>query len=140
LRVEARINDGGNSGLFFRAPFGPIWPESDPSVPLGYEAQINSTHGDPNKTGSLYDAPEGAIVSVTESPVPPGKWFTQEVIVQGNRIIIKINGKTLTDYTDEKKRYKSGHLALQQHNPQTVVEFRKIEIQELKPEKPSDSK
>ncbi len=43
LRVEARINDGGNSGVYFRTPFSPT----------GYEAQINSTQQD-LKTGSLY--------------------------------------------------------------------------------------
>src|SRR5262245_34617995 len=39
-RVEARINNRGNSGQFFRTRFGP-------SFPKGYEAQINSTGGDP---------------------------------------------------------------------------------------------
>src|SRR5579875_3835381 len=46
-RVEAMINEGGNSGQYFRTKFGPGFPE-------GYEAQINSTHRDPIKTGSLY--------------------------------------------------------------------------------------
>src|SRR4051794_34458807 len=31
-RVEAKINDGGNSGQYFRAAFGPSYPK-------GYEAQ-----------------------------------------------------------------------------------------------------
>jgi hypothetical protein len=34
-------------------------------------------------------------------------------------------------YTDEKLRFTSGHLAVQQYSPQTVVEFRKIEIKEM---------
>ena len=66
-----------------------------------------------------------------KSPVPPGEWFTQEVIAEGNHIIIKVNGKTTADYTDDKRLFTRGHLALQQHNPQTVAEFRKIEIKEL---------
>src|SRR5713226_7037252 len=43
-RVEAKINDGGNSGQYFRTQYGP-------SFPKGYEAQINSTHSDPVRTG-----------------------------------------------------------------------------------------
>ena len=49
-RVEAMINDHGNSGQYFRTKFGP-------GFPLGYEAQINATHGDRIRTGSLY--PDG---------------------------------------------------------------------------------
>src|ERR1700726_2986583 len=37
VRVEAKISDKGNSGLFFRTRFGASYPQ-------GYEAQINSTH------------------------------------------------------------------------------------------------
>ena len=36
VRAEARINDGGNSGIFFRV--------ADASRLTAYEAQINSTH------------------------------------------------------------------------------------------------
>jgi hypothetical protein len=134
LRAEARINDGGNSGLMFRAPFGPAWPAYNPQFPACYEAQINSTHRDPNKTGSLYEVAEDAVavVSLKESPVPPNQWFTEEVIAQGNHIVVKVNGKTTADFTDEKRRFTSGHIALQQHDPQTVAEFRKVEIKELK--------
>jgi hypothetical protein len=46
-RVEAKINDKGNSGQYFRTAFGPGFPK-------GYEAQINATGGDKIKTGSLY--------------------------------------------------------------------------------------
>src|SRR4029077_11160025 len=46
-RVEAMINDKGNSGQYFRARLGPDFPK-------GYEAQINATHGDKIRTGSLY--------------------------------------------------------------------------------------
>jgi len=53
-RVEAQINDHGNSGQYFRTQFGPGFPK-------GYEAQINSTHGDPIRTGSLYGFTETEV-------------------------------------------------------------------------------
>src|SRR5262245_5518795 len=46
-RMEAMINDKGNSGQYFRT-------KMQPGFPPGYEAQINATHGDPIRTGSLY--------------------------------------------------------------------------------------
>jgi 3-keto-disaccharide hydrolase len=118
--VEAKINDHGNSGQYFRTKFGPGFPK-------GYEAQINSTHRDPVRTGSLYN-----FAPVYDMLVPPDTWFTQEVIARGNHIIIKVNGKTSVDFIDKNNTYRAGRFALQQHDPGTVVQFRKIEVKELK--------
>jgi len=132
LRVEARINDVSNSGVYLRAPFGPQLPTKKPALPMGYQGQMNCTPRNPNEIGSLFVAGEGTVVSVPKSPVRPFEWFTLEMIARGNRIIVKVNGRTTADYTDRKHRYASGHIVLQQQTPQTVVEFRKIEIKELK--------
>src|SRR5262249_665416 len=58
----------------------------------------------------------------------PGEWFTHEVIVSGNRIIIKVDGKTTVDFTDAKGTFPKGCFALQQHHEGSVVEFKRIEI------------
>jgi hypothetical protein len=122
-RVEAMINDHGNSGQYFRTQFGKGFPK-------GYEAQINSTHRDPVRTGSLYN-----FVKVLKQLHKPDEWFTQEVTAVGNHIVIKVNGETTVDFTDPKNTYTKGHFALQQHDPGTVVKFRKIEVKELPPTK-----
>jgi formylglycine-generating enzyme required for sulfatase activity/serine/threonine protein kinase len=137
LRVEVRINAVGNSGIFGRASFGPRRPQKDPQWPLGYEAQIDIGGHDRNKTGSLYVAEQGAVVSLKASPVAANEWFTEELIAEGNRIIVKVNGRTTADYVDAARRFDSGNIALQQHDSQTVVEFRKIEIRELSPAAPT---
>lgn len=124
-RVEAMINDKGNSGQYFRTRF-------EKSFPRGYEAQINSTHRDPVKTGSLYGFKDCII---HEKLHKPDEWFTQEVIARGNHIIIKVNGKVTVDYVDRHNTYTKGHFALQQHDPGTVVKFRKVEVKELPPTK-----
>jgi hypothetical protein len=48
------------------------------------------------------------------------------VIAEGDHIVILVNDKKVVDVTDT--TYKKGHIALQQHDPGTVVKFRKIEI------------
>jgi hypothetical protein len=130
-RVEAMINDKGNSGQYFHTKF-------EGGFPTGWEAQINATHGDPVKTGSLY--PDGrqkdlrAIKEIqvrNKAPHKPNEWFTQEVICKGPKITILVNGKKTVEWTDPKHRFKSGHFALQGHDPGTVVRFRKIEVKEL---------
>jgi len=130
-RVEAMINDHGNSGQMFRAQFSSGFPK-------GYEAQINSTHRDPIKTGSLYPAfnpkltrQERDKILVTKMLVKPNTWFTQEVIANGNHIIIEVNGQKTVDFVDKNNTYTRGHFALQQHDPGTVIKFRKVEVQEL---------
>ena len=135
LRVEARINDGGNSGVDFRTTFGPGWPAERPKYPFGYEAQIDSTNHKA-KTGSLFVMNGGpssgtAVVNLPDPLVPPGQWFTMEVSARASHIAIKVDGREVVKHDDS--HFKSGHIALQQLEPQTVVEFRKIEIQELAP-------
>src|SRR6266851_8471968 len=97
-RFEAMINDKGNSGQYFRT-------KMEPGFPRGYEAQINATHSDPIRTGSLYpDArfkfsdQDKAKILIKKPLHKPDEWFTQEVIADGNHIIIKVNGKTTVDF------------------------------------------
>jgi hypothetical protein len=118
-RAEIKINDGGNSGMYFRTRF-------EPGFPKGYEAQINSTHRDPKRTGSLYN-----FVDVKEQLVPPDTWFTQHVVCKGNHIVIKVNGKKVVDFVDDKNTFKKGHFAFQQHDPGSIVFIRHVMVKDL---------
>lgn len=120
FKADVRIMDGANSGMYFRTAFGPRFPK-------GYEAQVNATHSDPVKTGSLYNFHKNL-----ESPSKPGEWFTQHIIVKGNHIIIKVNDKVITDYVDEKNTFTKGYLALQQHDPKSVVYYKNLMYKKLK--------
>jgi hypothetical protein len=124
-RAEAKINDHGNSGQYFRTAFGPGFPN-------GYEAQINATHGDRIKTGSLYIPDVEEVLVLNKAPHEPNEFFTQEVTCIGDTITISVNGKKTVDaWKDPKNRHKKGHFALQGHDPGTVVTFKKIEVKEL---------
>ena len=131
-RVEAKINDKGNSGQYFRTKFGP-------GFPAGYEAQINATHGDPIKTGSLY--PDGRtklgmykkdITVMNTAAHKPDEFFVQEVIADGPHIQIFVNGNKTIDFTDPNNTYTKGCFALQGHDPGTVVTYKKVEWKPLK--------
>src|SRR6266436_5807502 len=103
------INDGGNSGQYFRPPFGPHFPD-------GYEAPVKPPPKDKIRTGSLY-LPKVKEVLVYDAPNKPDEWFTQEVIAEGNHIVIKVNDKTTVDFKDPNNTYMKGHFALQGHDP-----------------------
>ena len=125
VKARVRINDRGNSGVYVRVARG-----TSP-YPIGYEGQINATGGDPNKTGSLYVPLRGAVEKVPVSPVGPDVWFTLEVIVEGNRIRVFVDGVRTADYFDPDRRMERGAIGLQVHDPQTVVEFASVEVKEL---------
>src|SRR6516225_6639719 len=119
FKAEVKINHGGNSGMYFRTAFGPGFPK-------GYEAQVNSTHSDPVRTGSLY-----GFVKIYDHLVPPDTWFNQHIIARGNHIIIEVNGKKVVDFVDEKNTFTEGYLALQQHNKGSVVQFKNLMMKPL---------
>lgn len=126
-RAEVRINDRGNSGLYFRTTRKPGFMD-------GYEAQIDSTHTDPIRTGSIY-----GMCHVYKQHVKPGEWFTYDLEVRDDvwrgremtRIKVTINGNELYEYLDFEKTFKSGHFAFQQHDPGSKVNIRKVEVMPL---------
>ena len=107
--------------------------------PTSYEAAINCTHPNSNKTGSLY-LPAGNFVNYPESPVRPGEWMTLEIIAKGRSVVVKINNKimSLTMRTGrhipkkDTSHFCTTRLSMVNITGQTHwIEFRKIEIKEL---------
>lgn len=126
-RAEIKINDGGNSGLYFRTTRRPGFTD-------GYEAQIDSTHRDPIRTGSLY-----GFCHVYQQLVKPDTWFTYELEVRDDvwrgrnmtRIKITVDGNELYEHLDFDLTFGEGHFAFQQHDPGSKVLIRKVEVMPL---------
>ena len=120
IRARLKISDGGNSGLYFRTEYGPEWPR-------GYEAQVNSSFADPQKTGSLYGS-----APVTTGLVPPDTWFDYDVsckdVDEGTLIEIRVNHVLITSFVDPERRHARGHVALQQHHEGSVVEVKRLAV------------
>lgn len=126
-RAEVKISDKGNSGLYFRTT-------RKPSFSDGYEAQIDSTHVDPIRTGSLY-----GLCHVYKRLVEPDMWFSYEIEVRDDiwrnrpltRIKVTVNGDELYEFLDFDLLFKEGHFAFQHHDPGSIVAIRKVEVMEL---------
>lgn len=119
FKADLKIGHAGNSGMYFRTAFGPGFPK-------GYEAQVNASHTDPVRTGSLY-----SFVKILDTLIPEDTWGTQHIIAQGNHITIKVNDKVTVDYVEATNRYAKGYLALQQHNKGSVVQYRNLMFRPL---------
>jgi hypothetical protein len=105
--------------------------------PAGYETRIGPSmvFAQPYQTGTLVLRAPGAagriLRKVEKAPVPDNAWFTMEIVARGKHIVIKVDDKTVVDYSDDKESYTQGRIALQAFAPQTAVHFRKIEIKRL---------
>lgn len=128
IKLEIMTTPGSNSGVYFHTKYQEKgWPSK------GYEAQVNNTHKDPKKTGGLY-----AVKDNFKAPVKDGEWFEYHILVKGKRIEIKINGKTITDYTEPdglnrpNRQLDKGTFALQAHDPKSKVLYRSIKVKPSK--------
>ena len=127
FKAEVMTTPGSNSGIYFHTKYQKV---GFPSA--GYESQVNVSHGDPVKTGSLW-----GVVKLYETPAKDNKWWEQHIIVRGQNIVVKINGKTVLDYTEPKgvqggRKISSGSFALQAHDPKSVIYYRKLRVKPLK--------
>lgn len=74
---------GANSGIFIHTKFQEDgWPSK------GYEVQVNQSHSDWRKTGSLY-----SFDDVKEVHVKDNEWYTEHIIVQGDKVTVKSMAK-----------------------------------------------
>ena len=125
LRAEVLTRPGANSGIFIRTAFQPEgWPSR------GYEVQVNNSHSDWRRTGSLY-----AVQDVREAG-RDGEWFTVHTVVRGRRVRVLVNGRQVVDYTEPAgtaTRLTGGTIALQGHDPESRVHYRSVMIRPLAP-------
>ena len=129
LKVDVMTDHGANGGIYFHTKY------QEKGFPkAGFECQVDNTHSDWKKTGSLYD-----VVNIAKSPAQDDKWWTQEVIVKGNKITVKIDGQTLLEYTEPPgaqpgeytRKLAYGTFALQAHDPKSVVRYKNIRVKKL---------
>jgi hypothetical protein len=129
--AEVKTMPKANSGLFFHTKYQETgWPEK------GYEVQVNQSHSDWRKTGSLY-----SFNDVKEVYVNDGEWYTEHIIVKGDHVTVKINGKTVMEYIESEdknrpanageKKIDKGTFAIQAHDPESVIYYRNIRVKVL---------
>ncbi len=134
VKLKVMTKPKANAGFYFHTSFQKSgWPKK------GFEAQINATHGDPKKTGSLY----GVKNVMNTAPHKDNEWFDYHIIVKGLQITIKVNGKTTVEYTQPKegpsekekggfdRMLSSGTFAIQCHDPGSEVRFKSIQVKPL---------
>lgn len=131
FRCDVMTTAGSNSGIYFHTHYQEGgWPKK------GYEVQVNNSHSDWRRTGSLW-----AIQDIKETYVKDNEWFTMFIKVNGKRVTVDINDKQVLDYTEpenlkrdeglKERVLSSGTFALQGHDPKSKVYFKNIWVKAL---------
>jgi Domain of Unknown Function (DUF1080) len=130
LEADVMTTPGSNSGIYFHTHY------QEHGYPrTGYESQVNVSHRDPVKSGSLYH-----FVKLYKTEAKDNEWYKQSVIVEGKHIVIKVNDKTVVDYTEpadisnrKGEHLGCGSIGLQAHDakPQCVTYYKNIRIKPL---------
>ena len=129
FKADVMTKPKANSGIYFHTKFQEKdWPNQ------GFEAQVNNSGGDPVRTGSLYN-----IVPVRDKLVNDNEWFHYYIKVVGKHILIKINDKTVVDWTEPTppkppspgRVIGSGTFAIQGHDPGSRTAYKNIFVRPL---------
>ena len=123
LRSLVRVNERGNSGIYFRTRPNPA---ANNPWPVGPEAQIDN-HDPRNFTGVIYNQ---AWPTYINAPITrDNAWFDYRIRAEDGRVRTWINGVPMTDvFMDQ---HTAGHVALQGHHDGNEIMFKDLRIIEL---------
>lgn len=145
LRFQYKmIGEGGNSGVQFRSETRPDWDT------WGYQADIENG---PQWTGCLFQHDRNGVVmrgfraeiaedgtrketafaasEELQKVVKQDDWNDYEVVAQGHKISLSINGQLMCEVDDHDKKYfrDKGIIAVQMHpGPPMKIQFRNMRI------------
>jgi len=132
LKVDVMTQPKSNGGIYIHTAYQDTgWPAK------GFEIQVNNSHTDWRRTGGLY-----AVADNKEQVAEDGKWFTETIVVKDKKITIFVDGKKTSEW-DQPADWKgikdfpartltSGTIALQAHDPNSIVAYKNIRIKQLK--------
>ena len=150
LKLKVKTMPKANGGVYFHTEYEKSgWPSK------GYECQVNASHKDPKKTGSLYgvvnvlvlapgqQAPPGSLenIVVEQAPNADAEWFDYHISVKGKTITLKVNGKTTVEWTEPEgfapakalqnmpgRKLGRGTFAIQGHDPESTAHYKDIQL------------
>jgi hypothetical protein len=130
LKVDVMTKPNSNGGIYFHTRYQDNdWPRG------GFECQVNNSHSDWKKTGSLYD-----VCNVAVPWSQDNKWWTQHIIVKGNNVTVKVDGKIVLSYNEPpgaqpgkpfERKINEGTFAFQAHDPGSTVMYKNVRVKRL---------
>jgi hypothetical protein len=131
LKLDVMAKNKSNGGIYICTTFQETgFPQQ------GFEVQVNNSHTDRVRTGSLYH-----VMDVSNVPAKDDEWFPMEIMVKGRTITVFVKGlKTIewtqpadwtTNYDTKERHLGVGTIAFQAHDPNSFTYYRNIRIKGL---------
>jgi len=131
LKLDVMAKAQSNGGIYIATEFQPTgFPAK------GFEVQLNNSHTDRIRTGSLYH-----VVDLSYIPAKDGEWFPMEIVVKGQTITVSVKGTTALTWTQPAdwngsydfvgRRIDAGTIAFQAHDPNSFTYYKNIRIKPL---------
>jgi hypothetical protein len=131
LRVDVLARYRSNGGVYVMTEFQ---PQGFPGK--GFEIQVNNSHSDRIRTGSLYH-----VVDLSNIPGKDDEWIPMEIKAQGDTITVSVKGQEVvhwTQPTDWQSNYDTasrkiapGTIAFQSHDVYSVTAYSNIRLKLL---------
>ncbi|MFC4589999.1 ThuA domain-containing protein [Sphaerisporangium corydalis] len=130
LKLDWRLTGDSNSGIIVGFP---ATSDPDAAMNTGYEVQIDATDTSDKTTGAIYGFQSADLTARDAALNPPGQWNTYEVLVEGERLQVYLNGVKINDFTnaDSARSLQQGYIGIQNHGSGDEVAYRNIRIKEL---------
>jgi len=120
-----------NGGVYVMTEFQ---PQGFPGK--GFEIQVNNSHSDRIRTGSLYH-----VVDLSNVPGKDDEWIPMEIKAQGGTITISLKGQEVvhwtqpadwqSNYDTASRKIDPGTIAFQSHDLYSVTAYSNIRIKLL---------
>ena len=128
LRLDVLARYRSNGGVYVMTEFQ---PQGFPGK--GFEIQVNNSHSDRIRTGSLYH-----VVDVSNIPGKDDEWIPMEIKGQGNTITVALKGQEVVRWTQPAdwpgaydtpgRKIGPGTIAFQSHDLYSVTVYSNIRV------------
>jgi 3-keto-disaccharide hydrolase len=131
LRLDVLARYRSNGGVYVMTEFQ---PQGFPGK--GFEIQVNNSHSDRIRTGSLYH-----VVDLSNIPGKDDEWIPMEIKAQGNTIAVTVKGQEVvhwtqpadwqSNYDTASRKIAPGTIAFQSHDTYSVTAYSNIRLKLL---------
>ena len=131
LKLDVLTRYRSNGGVYVMTEFQ---PQGFPGK--GFEIQVNNSHSDRIRTGSLYH-----VVDLSNIPGKDDEWIPMAIKGQGNTITITVKGEEVvrwtqpagweSNYDTASRKIAPGTIAFQSHDTYSVTAYSNIRIKLL---------
>jgi len=131
LKLDVMAKAKSNGGVYICTEF-----QATGFPTKGFEIQVNNSHTDRVRTGSLYH-----VVDLSYIPAKDDEWFPMEIMLKGQTITVFLKGSRVlewtqpsdwkTNYDTADRRIAPGTIAFQAHDPNSFTYYKNVRIRAM---------